>query len=129
MNFYLKALVFICLLAISGFTIHGLVQAAPAFSLIKLYAFLGIATLGSVCVMRYLYNLVPNQLGYVFLVTVFVKFGLALILFPQLLSEEPSLTKTQILSFLVPYFCFLGVEAFMVINWLNKKTLEDSTTH
>lgn len=123
MNFYLKALLLIASLATIGFVIHTFLEEQPAFDLIKLYSFLGIATLASVCGMYYLYQLVPNQLGYVFLVTVFVKFGAALILFPQLLSDEPSLNKGQILSFLIPYFLFLTVEAIMVIKWLNNTPL------
>lgn len=125
MNFYLKAAILIVILAVIGYGLHNLVETTPAFSLVKLYAFIGLATLGSVCAMHYLYELVPNQLGYVFLVTMFVKFGLALILFPQLLNAEPSLTKGQILSFLIPYFLFLSIEAFLVINWLNKTDLKE----
>ncbi|AGC76477.1 hypothetical protein LX97_01141 [Nonlabens dokdonensis] len=124
MNFYLKAFVLILAMSLLSFGIHTFAEQSPAFNLIKLYSFLGVATLLSVCAMYYLYDLVPNQLGYAFLVTVFVKFGVALILFPQLLSDEPSLSKTQILSFLIPYFIFLAVEAFMVIKWLNDTPLE-----
>lgn len=126
MNFYLKAFALILILALVGFGLHSFVEDFPAFDLYKLYGFLGIATLASVCGMYYLYQLVPNQLGYVFLVTVFVKFGIALILFPQLLEEEPALSKGQILSFLIPYFIFLTVEAFMVIKWLNNTPLEST---
>ena len=124
MDFYLKAFLLMLVLALIGLGTHSFLEESPAFDLYKLYGFLGVATLLSVCGMYYLYQLVPNQLGYVFLVTVFVKFGVVLILFPQLLSEEPSLSKAQILSFLIPYFIFLAVEAFMVIKWLNNTSLE-----
>ncbi len=124
MNFYFKAFLLILAMSLIGFGMHSYVEELAVFDLYKLYSFLGIATLGSVCGMYYLYQLVPDQLGYVFLVTVFVKFGAALVLFPQLLSEEPSLTNGQILSFLLPYFMFLAIEAFMVIKWLNDNPLE-----
>ncbi len=124
MNFYLKAFLLILALAVVGFGLHYFIEESPVFKLYQLYIFLGSATFASVCGMHYLYELVPNQLGYVFLVTVFVKFGAALILFPQLLSQEPPLTKAQILSFLIPYFTFLAVEAFVVIKWLTNTTLE-----
>ncbi|MFB0903463.1 MAG: hypothetical protein QMB11_03700 [Nonlabens sp.] len=124
MNFYFKAFLLILVMAVIGFGMHSYVVEFSVFDLYNLYSFLGIATLGSVFGMYYLYQLVPDQLGYVFLVTVFVKFGAALVLFPQLLSEEPSLSKGQILSFLLPYFIFLAVEAFMVIKWLNDNPLE-----
>jgi hypothetical protein len=124
MNFYFKAFLLILAMSLIGFGMHSYVGELAVFDLYKLYSFLGIATLGSVCGMYYLYQLVPDQLGYVFLVTVFVKFGAALVLFPQLLSEEPSLTNGQILSFLLPYFMFLAIEAFMVIKWLNHNPLE-----
>ncbi|MFT4838132.1 MAG: hypothetical protein ACJAWA_001335 [Nonlabens sp.] len=124
MNFYLKAFLLILVLTSVSISLHYFIEESPVFHLYKLYIFLGSATFASVCGMHYLYQLVPDQLGYVFLVTVFVKFGAALILFPQLLSQEPPLTKGQILTFLIPYFTFLAVEAFMVIKWLNNNTLE-----
>lgn len=123
MNFYLKALLLIASLATIGFVIHTFLEEQPAFDLIKLYSFLGIATLASVCGMYYLYQLVPNQLGYVFLGIVLMKFGAAILIFPQLFQEKPALTKVQMLSFLIPYFAFLAVEAFMVIKWLNNTPL------
>lgn len=127
MNFYLKAFVLLLILSLAAYGLHYSIEAIPVFSLIKLYSFLFIATLGSVSGMHYLFQIVPNQLGYAFLVTVFVKFGAAIILFPQLMSEQPSLSTTQILSFLIPYFLFLTVEAFMVIKWLNKTPLDSNS--
>ena len=120
MNFYLKSFLFIAIMAVVGFFLHGYLQADPVFNLVKLYAFLGIATFLSVSGMHYLYSLVPNQLGYAFLVTVFVKFGAALLLFPQLIGDDPDLSRGEILSFLIPYFIFLGVETVLVVKWLNK---------
>lgn len=127
MNFYLKAFLLLLLLSLVGYGLHYSIEQIPAFSLVKLYVFLFIATLGSVSGMYYLFQLVPNQLGYAFLVTVFVKFGAAIISFPELMSDDPSLSKAQILSFLIPYFAFLSVEAFMVIKWLNKTPLESNS--
>ncbi len=127
MNFYLKAFLLLLLLSLVGYGLHYSIEPIPAFSLVKLYVFLFIATLGSVSGMYYLFQLVPNQLGYAFLVTVFVKFGAAIISFPELMSDDPSLSKAQILSFLIPYFAFLSVEAFMVIKWLNKTPLESNS--
>jgi len=120
LNFYLKSFLAIGIAAILAYFFHGYVQQQPVFDLVKLYSFIGIATFLSVSGMHYLYSLVPNQLGFVFLVTVFVKFGAALLLFPQLLGSEPELTKQEILSFLIPYFLFLSIEAILVVKWLNK---------
>ena len=126
MNFYLKVSVLLLFLSLSLFGLHHVMDTNPIFDLIKMYSFLFLATLGFVCGMYYLFQLVPNQLGYVFLVTVFVKFGTALILFPQLLQTEPALTRGQTLSFLIPYFVFLAVEVLMVIKWLNKMPLDSN---
>lgn len=127
MNFYLRAFFLLLVLSLAAYGLHYSIDAAPVFSLVKLYTFLFLATLGSVSGMYYLFQLVPNQLGYAFLVTVFVKFGAGIILFPELMSDDPSLSKAQILSFLIPYFAFLSVEAFMVIKWLNKTPLESNS--
>jgi len=120
LNFYIKSLIAVTVTALAIFFIHDYLQPESAFDLIKLYSFLGIATFLSVSGMHYLYSIVPNQLGYTFLVTVFVKFGAALLLFPQLLSDEADLSRMEILSFLIPYFLFLSIEAVLVIKWLNK---------
>jgi hypothetical protein len=120
LNFYLKSFLLIAAMAVACYFFHGYVQEDPVFNLVKLYTFLGIATFISVSGMHYLYALVPKQLGYTFLVTVFVKFGAALLLFPQLLSDDPDLTRAEILSFLIPYFLFLSIETILVTKWLNK---------
>jgi len=126
-NFYVKALILLLILSLAAYGLHYSMEETPVFSLVKLYSFLFIATLGSVSGMYYLFQLVPNQLGYAFLVTVFVKFGAAIILFPELMGDDPSLSKIQILSFLIPYFAFLAIEAFMVIKWLNKTPLDSNS--
>lgn len=92
----------------------------PSIPLMKTYAFLGAATFITVGVLKFIFGLVPDKLGYAFLALVFVKFGAVFLIFPELLSENPKLSKVELLGFLAPYFIFLFIEAAIVIKWLNK---------
>ncbi|MGJ8683907.1 MAG: hypothetical protein ACSHWW_04750 [Nonlabens sp.] len=120
MNFYLKAFLLILLSSILLLGIHYFMVEDPAISLLKTYSFLGAAAFITVSALKYIFGLVPDKLGFAFLALVFVKFGVVLLLFPELLSEDPKLSKTELLAFLAPYFIFLFMEAAIVINWLNK---------
>ncbi|QJP33838.1 hypothetical protein F0365_05175 [Nonlabens sp. Ci31] len=120
MNFYLKTFLLVLFLSAAVYSVHYFLVEDPSISLIKTYTFLGAATFITVCVLKLVFGLVPDKLGYAFLALVFVKFGAVFLLFPELLSEDPKLSKVEILGFLSPYFIFLFMEAAIVINWLNK---------
>lgn len=102
------------------YSLHYFVVDKPAISLIKIYAFLGAATFITVSVLKFVFELVPDKLGYAFLALVFIKFGAIFLTFPELLSENPKLSKVDLLAFLAPYFIFLFIEVAIVIKWLNK---------
>lgn len=120
MNFYLKTFFALLLLTAVFYGTHSLIVHNPSISLIKTYSFLGAATFITVSSLKYVYGLVPDKLGFPFLALVFVKFGVVFLLFPELLSDDPKLSKIELLGFLVPYFIFLFMEAIIVIKWLNK---------
>jgi len=119
-NFYLKTFLVVLLLTAVFYGAHYLIVEDPAISLIKTYSFLGAATFITVSALKYVFGLVPDKLGFSFLALVFVKFGVVFLLFPELLSDDPKLSKVELLGFLAPYFIFLFMEAAIVIKWLNK---------
>jgi hypothetical protein len=100
--------------------VHHFVVDHQAISIIKIYTFLGTATFITVSALKFVFELVPDKLGYAFLALVFIKFGAIFLTFPELLSENPKLSKLDLLSFLAPYFIFLFIEVAIVIKWLNK---------
>lgn len=119
-NFYLKTFILVFFLTLIVYGAHFLLVENSAISLIKTYSFLGAATFITVSALKYVFGLVPDKLGFAFLALVFVKFGAVFLLFPELLNDEPKLSKVEILGFLGPYFIFLFIEATIVIKWLNK---------
>lgn len=118
MNFYLKTFLSLIVITAAVYGLHFLMVDEPAIPLWKTYTFLSIAALITVSGLKYIFGLVPDKLGFAFLALVFVKFGVVLILFPELIGE-PSLPKREILGFLTPYFIFLFIEATIVVKWLN----------
>lgn len=119
MNFYLKTFFLVAVLATAAYFLHGWWIGDPVISLIKTYSFLGIATFVTVSGLKLVHRLVPDKLGYGFLGLIFVKCGAAILLFPELIADDPSLSKTELLGFLTPYFIFLFIEVGIVIKWLN----------
>jgi len=119
-NFYLKTFILVSLSTLLLYVAHAFLVEDPAIPLIKTYLFLGIATLVTVSALKYVFGLVPDKLGFAFLALVFIKFGVVFLLFPELLSDEPKLSRAEILGFLGPYLIFLFMEATIVIKWLNK---------
>ncbi|MDP5078672.1 MAG: hypothetical protein NWQ09_10150 [Nonlabens sp.] len=124
MNFYVKSFLVIFAIALVIFGAHSLMSANPAFSLIKMYAFIAAATFASVSALKFAHQVAANQIALVYLATMMVKMGLAIVIFPQLIDDSLRLSKLQLLEFLVPYFLFLGLEALVVVKWLNKPEVE-----
>ncbi|WP_194851541.1 DUF6168 family protein [Nonlabens antarcticus] len=119
MNFYLKTFLLVLLLSLVAYGVHSWLIVDPALSLEKTYIFLGVATFITVSGLKFTHNYVPDKLGFGFLALVFVKCGAALLIFPDLLNEDPALTQAEMLGFLTPYFIFLFIEVTIVIKWLN----------
>jgi cadmium resistance protein CadD (predicted permease) len=118
-NFYLKTFILVLILSLTAFGVHSWWIENPVISIVRTYSFLGIATFITVTGLKLVHNYVPDKLGYGFLGLIFVKCGVAILLFPELIAEDPSLSKADLLSFLAPYFIFLFIEVGIVIKWLN----------
>lgn len=103
----------------AAYFLHDWWVENPVISLVRTYTFLGIATFITVSGLKLVHRFVPEKLGYGFLGLIFVKCGAAIILFPELIAEDPALSKAELLSFLAPYFIFLFIEVGIVIKWLN----------
>ncbi|MFQ3180586.1 MAG: hypothetical protein ACI9Z4_000167 [Polaribacter sp.] len=93
------------------------------FSLQKVYVFhLGFSLL--VCVNFRLFSNVDkifSQLGFIYLVTLFLKIVLFYALFYQSIFNEENLSQIARVSLFIPMLIFLLTEAFFVTKILNKK--------
>ncbi|PQB08540.1 hypothetical protein BST83_16480 [Polaribacter filamentus] len=93
------------------------------FSLQKVYVFhLGFSVL--VCVNFRLFSNVDKifpQLGFIYLVALFLKIVLFCALFYQSIFNEENLSQIARVSLFIPMLIFLSTEAFFVAKILNKK--------
>jgi hypothetical protein len=87
----------------------------------SIHLFLFLTTLAITLGLRFLYNLVPDQVGLIFLVSIMVKIGAALIVFPELLARDSGMSTLEVLNFLIAYLSYLGIEAVALARWLNKR--------
>lgn len=121
MNFYVKSLAAITVITFLLYAAHFFLIPAGEISLVKIYLFLGIAGYFTVAALNYVHTIASEKLGFVFIAILMVKIGAALLIFPELLAEEESLSRVDKLHLLVPYFIYLMIESAIVIKWLNDK--------
>jgi hypothetical protein len=103
---------------------HNLVLDETAwkapFSLFSIYLFFGICSLLLITGIEFLFDVNPTSAAYAFLVGIFLKMGLfMLIFFAKGLAEHP-LNFTEKIGVLLPLFTFLGIESAAIITRLRK---------
>lgn len=104
--------------------IHNLVIDPAAwkapFSLFSIYLFFGICSIILITGIEFLFDVNPTSAAYAFLVGIFLKIGLfMLIFFAKGLAEHP-LNFTEKIGILLPLFTFLGIESAAIITRLRK---------
>ena len=104
--------------------IHNLVldptEWKAPFSLFSIYLFFGICSIILITGIEFLFDVNPTSAAYAFLVGIFLKMGLfMLIFFAKGLAEHP-LNFTEKIGILLPLFTFLGIESAAIITRLRK---------
>lgn len=92
----------------------------PTFSLLSIYLFFGISSMVIVTGIELLFDFIPSSAAYGFLVGVFLKMGLFMLLFFAKGLAEHALNFTEKIGILVPLFLFLSIEAATVITRLKQ---------
>ena len=113
-------LISFCLLYfIHNLVLDPTVWKAP-FSLFSIYLFFGICSIILITGIEFLFDVNPTSAAYAFLVGIFLKMGLfMLIFFAKGLAEHP-LNFTEKIGILLPLFTFLGIESAAIITRLRK---------
>ncbi len=93
-------------------------QLKLSFSLISIYLFFTIAAIIIISGLELLFEYLASSAGYAFLVSVFLKMGIFVLLFFAGGMAEKSLTMIDKFSILVPLFIFMGIETSVVIKRL-----------
>ncbi|WP_075341499.1 DUF6168 family protein [Tenacibaculum agarivorans] len=91
------------------------------FSLFSVYLFHAIAASIVYAIVELVADKLPNQAGYAYLASIFIKIGFFVLIFNTSVFGENILTKPERFSLVVPLFLFLITEAIMVSKLLNSK--------
>lgn len=92
------------------------------FSVLSLYAFFGISSVVIVTGIELLFSVMPNNAGYGFLVGMFVKMGLFMMIFYSKMLDLKTILLLDKMFILIPLFVFLFLETLVVSNLLMQKT-------
>lgn len=106
----------------SAYFLHNfLVSQELSFKLWQVYIFHAIAAfLVYICVEVVAENL-PNQAGYAYLMLMFFKIGVFVLIFQESVFAKDSLLQVESVALVVPLFLFLTLEAIAVGKLLNSK--------
>lgn len=115
----LIVLTFILLYFLHNFTLGENSWKAP-FSLFSIYLFFSISSLILITSIELLFDFNPTSAAYAFLVGIFLKMGLFMLLFFAKGLAEHNLNFTEKFGILLPLFSFLAIEAAAIISRLKK---------
>ena len=90
------------------------------FSLMSIYVFFGLSAMVIITGIECLFDFIPSSAAYGFLVGVFLKMGLFLLIFFAKGMAENSLNLTEKSGILVPLFLCLSMESAAVITRLKQ---------
>ena len=92
------------------------------FTAVSLYVFFGVSSVFIITGIELLYTVMPNNAGYGFLVGMFVKMGLFMMIFYSKMLELKTIHLVDKMFILIPLFVFLFLETLVVSNLLMQKT-------
>lgn len=92
-----------------------------SFSLFSVYLFHVIAAILVYCIVEFIADKMPNQAGYAYLASVFLKIGFFVLIFQASVFTNEQLTNPERFSLVIPLFLFLIIEAVAISKLLNNK--------
>jgi len=92
-----------------------------SFSLFSVYLFHVIAATIVYLIVEFIADKMPNQAGYAYLASVFLKMGFFVLIFQATVFANEQLTKPERFSLVIPLFLFLIIEAVAISKLLNSK--------
>ncbi|WP_299156535.1 DUF6168 family protein [uncultured Tenacibaculum sp.] len=92
-----------------------------SFSLFAVYLFHVIGATIVYVIVEFIADKIPNQAGYAYLASVFLKIGFFVLVFQASVFANGQLTKPERFSLVIPLFLFLILEAIAISKLLNSK--------
>ncbi|APG65966.1 hypothetical protein LPB136_11595 [Tenacibaculum todarodis] len=117
---FLSAIIIVFLISYLGHSKSlDLFNSQLSYSLLKVYLFHLIASAIVFTLVVLVFFKIPNQAGYAYLASVFLKLGFFVLIFKASVFTEVDLTKVERVSLVIPLFIFLISEAIGVSKLLN----------
>jgi len=88
--------------------------------LFKMYLFHSLSSLIVYVFIELVFNKLPNQTGFAFLASVFMKIGFFILLFSNYIYREEPLGMYERVSIIIPFFAFLIIESVFSFKLLNE---------
>ena len=92
-----------------------------SFSLFKIYTFHFVASAVVYFLIELLATIVPSQAGFAYLGTIFIKVGIFVLLFQDLMFSEVEFIMAEKLAVVIPMFLFLFIGVFVISRLVNTK--------
>lgn len=90
------------------------------FSLLSVYLFFSIASIVIISVIEILFDVTPANAGYIFLVGIFIKMGLFILIFYSKGLADAKMNVIEKLSIFAPLFLFLLIETLAITTRLKQ---------
>jgi len=90
------------------------------FSLLSVYLFFSIASIVIISVIEILFDVTPANAGYIFLVGIFIKMGLFILIFYSKGLVDAKMNVIEKLSIFTPLFLFLLIETLAITTRLKQ---------
>jgi hypothetical protein len=121
----LKFIIANILVFVVSYFVHDYVvnsnAVALSFSLFSVYLFHVVAAFIVCALVEMVADKLPNQAGYAYLASVFVKMGIFVLVFKDTILSNDQLSKPERFSLIIPLFIFLIIEAVAISNLLKHK--------
>lgn len=114
-------LIITALFAISYNLHHYLNTQLLNFSLFQVYIFYAISAVLIYIMIEVVANHLPNQAGYAYLMGMFLKIGIFILIFQESVFAKEELLDAERIALVLPFFLFLLVEVVGVAKLLNSK--------
>ena len=111
-------------LAVTSFYVHSslLEELNPIrVSLVKVYLFMLIFSVLIYGAIELMSDYMPTQVGFIYLVTIFIKMGFFILMFKGVIFAEGGMVQAEKYSLVVPMMMFLFFEAGASFSLLNKQ--------
>ncbi len=110
------------LLYISHKYLLSFAGATLSYTLLDIYLFHFIASFSICAIVEWLSSKLPNQVGYIYLSTIFIKIGVFVLIFKPIIFGVEDLPMSERFSIIVPMFIYLIIEVIYsgsIMNAIN----------